>query len=201
MRVQWSLIGLMLLAACGHQSPEQIFFNAHGLFERLEFRYENILSADSDQERLDAIRLYASGRSLSFGSGMWESFCGNDYLICSEGAPLHKGAFLCEQDIQDIDATLSKLERYGYFDRPLYKQLQKMRGKILTVVRFVKGVKAYVEESQFIEDRRLKKAQLAHEQEQTRLLREMRDDAREKQYKKQRRDTPVTIESYHITVH
>lgn len=177
------IVVLFSLTGCFRQRPEDVFANSHYIYERAEIRYSLVRDSLSDQELLENIRLIAGDRSLSFGSGLWESLCGNEYLVTSQGAPLHKALYFIERDSAELEGTLAQLERFGYFNRPIYQKIQGLRLTLLKIARFIRAQKEFSTEAQYIEDRRVQKAQLAEQTEQTRLLRNLQDSNSKKQVK------------------
>ncbi len=192
-----SPIMLLLATSCARQTPEDVLRNACQDYDTLIFRYETLLHADTDVEIIEQARLLAIDNSLSFGSALWESFVGNDYVVNSSASPLHKALYFIDRDIRNLEAISYKLERRGLFNRPIYEKIGNLRRRLCTIARIIQAHKTYIEESQFIAQQRVNKSQLYEQQKQTNLLQEIAHNQREEK-KIQTRN--VKVESYNIYV-
>lgn len=184
---------LMSFIGCARQTPEHIFSQALRVQQELSWRYTPVFSQSDKDMALSELRNISSHYSLSFGSMLWNDILGNDHLTRTESAPLHKAVYMLESDIQEIDAMLQKLERYGFFQNSMYTNLVTIKRELLSLMRLVKGQPEYVTESQYIETRRMQKAQLHEQREQTELLRDMRNQSRPS-----KQETTIIVNKYNI---
>lgn len=192
---------LLALTACGRQSNEDIITDAYHDYQIMLMRYEDLLLAVDDRDIIEQTRLLGLNQSLSFGSSLWESFCGNDYLVVSSGAPLHKAVYFISRDINLLEKYVYNFERRGLFNKPLYEKIVKLRRNLCEIIALLQSQKDYSQESQFIEQQQVQKSQLHEQRKQTNLLGQLveKDDSKKYKAKKRSREY-VKVESYNIFI-
>ena len=162
---------ILILPGCGQLSDSEILYNAENEYSIMSMRYRDIIKAYSDDKDLvEEARLVGSRSGLGFGEGMWQSFIGNEHLVVSEGAPLHRAEYIVKNDIRKLERHAHALEARLLSNRQIYDKIINLRRMLLEVLSVLSKQKTYVNESQFIEQQRVAKSQLYEQQRQTNLL-------------------------------
>ena len=181
---------LITLTSCCRQTNEDVIADAYHHYNIMRMRYEEMLIAQDDIEIIEQARLFGLNQNLSFGSSLWESLCGNDHLVCSQGAPLHRAVYFIQRDIKQLEQHAHNFERRGLFNRPLYENLCQLRRNLCSIVCLLQAQKAYSQESQFIEQQQVQKNQLYEQKRQTNLLNQLveKDDYKKHKPKKRTKE-------------
>ena len=175
-----SSILLLILSGCGQLSDSEVLYNYEMEYAILKDRYQDMIFAfNNDKDLVEQSRLLGARSSLGFGQSLWQSFIGNEHLVYSEGAPLHRAEFIIKNDIKNLERHAHILESRLLSHRTVYDKIISLRRVLLEILPVLKMQKTYVSESQFIEQQRAVRyqQQIANEQlresrKQTKLLKE-----------------------------
>jgi len=199
MKLKLSLLILaFLLPACGRRSDHDIIRDVHEDYDLLSSRYAEVLDALDQgyaEDITEAVRLVGIDYQLSFGQSLWASLLGNSHLAYSEGSPLHRALYFVEKDAIALGKHAQRLGRCVLFNTlHIATKIEQLRYALGEAMRIVQAQKAYTQEAQFIESRRVQQAQLAQARNQTELLRDMADNRQPVPQK-------VTIKTRKVVIH
>ncbi len=189
--------GLLILSGCGQLSDTDILCEAENEVSVLSMRYRDMIRAySSDKDLVEESRLLGSRSGLGFWEGLGQSLIGNEHLVVSEGAPLHKAEYIIKNDIRKLERHAHALESRLLSSRPVYDKVINLRRVLLEILPVLAKQKTYVNESQFIEQqrvakdqRRLAESQLYESRRQTKLL----EQAARNQYSQPRQQSGYSV--------
>lgn len=169
------LLFIFMLPGCFHISDDEIIGKAHHVQEILASRYHELLKAPDEEAIVEfGVRMGAESRLDSWSmAGWWNNVLGNDYLTRVDGAPLSRTVYFLDNDIREINRQLGYLESRMFVSLPVYEKLRNMRSNLQYALQSMKSSGTYIDESRYIESRKLKLQELNEARRQNQILEDM----------------------------
>lgn len=156
------VVGIMILAltGCGHQTDEEVLADAVNFYSSVAGKYHEILNSHDDE----AVVLHCQRFGRDFRTN---SFWYNANLEIAEIAPLHRALHVMNDDNQDINRTMRKLECRMLTGATIYQKLHSLLDNLHYSAQVVRDTDLYLEEARVLEQRRLEEERLAEARRQT----------------------------------